>query len=163
MTQTTIQGGQGDLPVYLAAPPGPPPWPGVVVIHDALGMSQDARNQADWLASEGYLTAVPDLFSWGSTLACVRAAFGDMRRRRGRIIIRDRRQRLRPGVRHRQPEQPLAQRRQRPSDDQLYGPDHRSRDDDPADQPVGAVLDSRLRRQRFGVCWHRRDQTGAYR
>ena len=26
MTQTTIQGGHGDLPVYLAAPPGPPPW-----------------------------------------------------------------------------------------------------------------------------------------
>ena len=81
MTQTTIQGGHGDLPVYLATPAGPPPWPGVVVIHDAMGMSQDARNQADWLASEGYLTAVPDLFAWGSTLTCVRAAFGDMRRR----------------------------------------------------------------------------------
>ena len=86
MTQTTIQGGHGDLPVYLATPPGPPPWPGVLVIHDAMGMSQDPRNQADWLASEGYLTAVPDLFAWGSTLTCVRAAFGDMRRRQGRIF-----------------------------------------------------------------------------
>ena len=86
MTQTTIQGGHGDLPVYLATPPGPPPWPGVVVIHDAMGMSQDARNQAYWLASEGYLAAVPDLFAWGSTLTCVRAAFRDMRRRQGPIF-----------------------------------------------------------------------------
>jgi carboxymethylenebutenolidase len=94
MTQTTIQGWHGDLPVYLATPPGPPPWPGVVVIHDAMGMSQDARNQAGWLAGEGYLTAAPDLFSWGSTLTCVRAAIRDMRRRQGRIfedveVVRD--------------------------------------------------------------------------
>ena len=86
MTQTTIQGGHGDLPVYLATPPDPPPRPGVVVIHDAMGTGQDARNQADWLASEGYLAAMPDLFSWGSTLTCVRAAFRDMRRRQGRIF-----------------------------------------------------------------------------
>jgi dienelactone hydrolase len=86
MTQATIQGGHGDLPVYLATPPGPPPWPGVVVIYDAMGMSQDARNQADWLASEGYLTALPDRFAWGSTLTCVQAAFRDMRRRQGRIF-----------------------------------------------------------------------------
>jgi len=86
MTDRTIAGGHGGLPVYLATPEGAPPWPGVVVIHDAMGMGQDVRNQADWLASEGYLAAAPDLFSRGSTLTCLRAAFRDMRQRKGRIF-----------------------------------------------------------------------------
>jgi len=52
MPGTAIPGDHGDLPVYLATPATPGPWPGVVVIHDAFGMGQDVRNQAGRLSGQ---------------------------------------------------------------------------------------------------------------
>jgi len=86
-TEVRITAPQHMLRAYLRAPDGDAagdgPWPGVVVLHDVLGQTDDSRRQVDWLAASGYLAVAPDLYSWGRKPRCILATFRDLRARRG--------------------------------------------------------------------------------
>jgi carboxymethylenebutenolidase len=86
MPEVLVPTAPQQIPSYLAQPRGDGPWPGVVVIHDVLGMSTDLRGQADWLASEGFVAVAPDLFHWGPKVRCIRSIFTDLRSGRGRTF-----------------------------------------------------------------------------
>jgi carboxymethylenebutenolidase len=79
----TYPGSSRELGGYLALPVGGGPWPGVVVVHDAAGVSDDIREQADRLAAAGYLAFAPDLYS-RPRLRCVLAMLSAYRSGEGR-------------------------------------------------------------------------------
>jgi carboxymethylenebutenolidase len=83
--ETTIPGGASApaLHAYLAVPPvGEGPWPGVVVVHEILGLTDDVRQHADRLAAAGYLALAPDLLTAGG-FRCLKRVLGDLSRREG--------------------------------------------------------------------------------
>ena len=62
MPEVKIPTASAEVPAWLENPRTTPPWPGVVVLHDAAGMSRDLEPR--WLAGDnGYLAVAPDLFS----------------------------------------------------------------------------------------------------
>lgn len=72
---------------YLATPvptrDRPGPWPGVVLCHDAFGLYDDMREQADWLAAAGYVVTIPDLYGGSSAIRCIKGTFAQLSEQRG--------------------------------------------------------------------------------
>jgi carboxymethylenebutenolidase len=76
MPPITIPGAAStpELKAHLAVPPvGDGPWPGVVVLHEAFGLTDDIRQQAAKLAAAGYVAVAPDLYSAGGAWRCIRS------------------------------------------------------------------------------------------
>ncbi|MCB5292708.1 dienelactone hydrolase family protein [Arthrobacter sp. SO3] len=63
--------GSPNLRGYLAEPEGTGPFPAVLMIHEAFGLNDISRRQADRLAAAGYLTLAVDLFSDGGARHCL--------------------------------------------------------------------------------------------
>lgn len=86
MSDVRIGVTRGELRCYLARPAGPGPWPGVLVLHDALGMTPDLQAQAEWLADAGYLALAPDLYSIGSKVRCLVSTLRDLAAGQGQVF-----------------------------------------------------------------------------
>ncbi|NKZ08762.1 dienelactone hydrolase family protein [Actinomadura latina] len=83
MSDIVIPVGARELPGYLAVPEGEGPWPGVVILFEAMGANADMRAQADRFAAQGYLAVLPDLYGGAPWVRCVTKAMRDMRAQRG--------------------------------------------------------------------------------
>lgn len=79
------------LATPVAAASGPPPWPGVVVVHDAFGLTDDTREIVDRFATAGYAALAPDLYAPGRAagagrLACMRSTIAELQRGSGPTV-----------------------------------------------------------------------------
>jgi carboxymethylenebutenolidase len=79
----------GQLRGYLATPSTPGPRPGVVVIHEAFGLTDDMRAHADEFAAHGYLAIAPNLYSPGFGAKCLLATFRTLARGGGGRALDD--------------------------------------------------------------------------
>ena len=86
MPELTVDTPDGPIDGVLERPDGDGPHPGVVVVHDALGLSADIRGITRDIADHGYLALAPDLYSRGGTARCLTGVFRDLFARRGRAV-----------------------------------------------------------------------------
>jgi carboxymethylenebutenolidase len=64
--------GHGTIPAYYAPAQGVVgPAPGVVVIHEAFGLTDAMREASDQLAARGYHAVAPDLMSYAGNVRCL--------------------------------------------------------------------------------------------
>ena len=72
----TVTTHDGDaMPAYVARPaPADANGAGVLVIHEILGLDDNAREKADRFAAEGYTALAPDLYAAGGRFCVMRAS-----------------------------------------------------------------------------------------
>lgn len=88
MPAVTVPTSDGPIDAVLESPreASAAPWPGVVVVHDALGVGRDIRDITARVAEHGYLTLTPDLYSRGGRTRCVVRVFRELLGGRGRAV-----------------------------------------------------------------------------
>lgn len=72
--------------LHLTPPTGSGPWPGVVVVHDIAGFSDDVHNISTRIADAGYVVLTPNLYSRGGAARCVPRVMRELLTQRGRSL-----------------------------------------------------------------------------
>ena len=86
MTTIDIDTPDGRIDALLDIPQGQGPWPGIVVVHDALGYGPDKERISKHIAAAGYLAITPNLYARGGRRRCLTKVFRDLLTKRGRAI-----------------------------------------------------------------------------
>ncbi len=81
---THVDGASPGLKGVVGMPEGHGPWPAVVVLHEAFGVDEEMRKQVAHLASLGYLALMPDLFTSGGMVKCIRSTMKALQTGTGR-------------------------------------------------------------------------------
>jgi carboxymethylenebutenolidase len=83
VTTIEIDTPAGPIDALLDIPEGQGPWPGVVVVHDAIGYGSDKESINARIARAGYIALTPNLFARGGWARCVIKVMRDLSSKRG--------------------------------------------------------------------------------
>lgn len=86
MTKINLETPDGPIDALLGVPQGGGPWPGVVVVHDAIGYGPDIEATSQRIAAAGFIAVTPNLYSRGGRARCVTRVFREMLSQRGRAL-----------------------------------------------------------------------------
>ena len=86
MTTIQIEAPDGPIDALLDTPQGKGPWPGVVVIHDAVGYGPDNELISQRIAQAGYLALTPNMFARGGRARCIVRVMRELQTKRGRAL-----------------------------------------------------------------------------
>lgn len=84
--EDTVPGASAGLTGVLGVPAGSGPWPGVVLVHEAFGISDLMRRHVERMARAGYLALLPDLFAEGGARKCLLETFRALATGQGRAF-----------------------------------------------------------------------------
>lgn len=86
MQTITIDAPDGPIDALLSVPDGEGPWPGVVLVHDAIGYGPDKERISRLVAAAGYIAITPNMFARGGLVRCITRVFRELLTQRGRAL-----------------------------------------------------------------------------
>src|SRR5246127_4001961 len=86
MTTIQIEAPDGPIDALLDIPRGKGPWPGVVVIHDAIGYGPVNEQISQRIAQADYLAITPNMYARGGRARCITRVMRELMTKRGRAL-----------------------------------------------------------------------------